>query len=146
MTFDKAAWSRARYQRRREAGLCVECGDRPAREGGVRCEECQSYTRARDRERRADSPDAAAMRSALNRVLAGDSIPDALAYAGIDTGRRQRMEPPPLEFLHPPPERIEGRPEPPPERECSACGNLFRVTDKRRRLCYRCHTNDGVQI
>ncbi len=35
---DKAAWERATYAKRREAGLCVDCGV-PAVEGGVHCEQ-----------------------------------------------------------------------------------------------------------
>lgn len=31
---------KARYQERKDAGLCVECGDRPPATGKVRCNDC----------------------------------------------------------------------------------------------------------
>lgn len=135
--FDKPAWSRKRYQERREAGLCVECGESPPEAGKRRCAPCLAYLRARERERRKPNPDVTAMRSALFRVMAGDSIPDALAYAGIDAGARPRMEPPPLVFTDGRPSGPAATPEP-GERACSNCGNPFQPTPVRRMLCEEC--------
>ena len=36
-----------RYKRLREAGLCVICGKRPAKEGRTRCAECTARVHAR---------------------------------------------------------------------------------------------------
>ena len=135
--FDKPQWSRRRYLERREAGLCVECGEAPPEAGKRRCTPCLAYLRQAERQRRAPNPDVTAMRSALKRVMAGDSIPDALAYAGIDAGARPRMEPPPMVFT-------DGRPNGPAatpeaqERPCARCERPFQPTAERRLLCVEC--------
>lgn len=41
-----------RYRRRRESGLCVSCGKRPAAEGKVRCGICLAKNRAQQERRR----------------------------------------------------------------------------------------------
>lgn len=44
--------NKERYKQRRETGLCVRCGKRPAAEGRIRCGICLAKDRARHEKRR----------------------------------------------------------------------------------------------
>ena len=45
------AGSKRRYHERREAGLCVRCGERPPADGSPSCEECRASRNAHERAR-----------------------------------------------------------------------------------------------
>lgn len=68
---------RIRYQERKSAGICVECGKKPAKKGRVRCFEClvKESRKASEYKRR---------KGALPRILLGDGYHCAICGADVE--------------------------------------------------------------